>query len=170
MNYVVAVIPPQSVQEVANSYRKRYDPHYDVICPHIKLTEIFYADSDQMGKIHQFLRQVANETAPFTVKHHKVGHFHPTNNVIYLAIQDEEPFIALQRKLYASPYMSTERLYSYVPHLTIGQKLSDDELHDVYGQLRMKKLELEYTADCFHLLKEMEDKTWRIYQTYPFNP
>lgn len=166
MNFVVAVIPPQSVQDVANSYRKRYDPLYNLIPPHIKLTEIFYAHPDQMANIDHFLRQVAHQTDSFSVKIHKVSHFHPTNNVLYLAIQDEQPLIALHHKIYEASFLP-ERTYAYVPHLTIGQRLSDDELHDVYGQLRMKKFELEFTVDRFHLLKETENRTWIIDRTYP---
>jgi 2'-5' RNA ligase len=166
MKLVVAIYPPQFVQDIANSYRKRYDPLYALIAPHIKLTDIFEANDEQVPTIVQHLRQVAQETEIIPVKIHKVSHFHPTNNVLYLAIQDEQPLTRLHRKIYHPAIIQQKPAYAYVPHLTIGQKLSDDELHDIYGQLRMKKIQFEFTVTRFHLLQQMENKVWTTYETF----
>ena len=44
--------------------------------------------------------------------------------------------------------------------------MSNDEMHDVYGSLRMKKMNLEALIDRFHLLYEMENGMWTVFQTF----
>ena len=41
MYFGIATFPEKEVQDIANSYRKRYDPHYSLIPPHITLKEKF---------------------------------------------------------------------------------------------------------------------------------
>lgn len=166
MRLVVAIYPPKEVQDVANSFRKRYDPLYSLIAPHIKLTDVLHLSEQQVPNIVQHLHQVAQSTAPFKVEIHKVSHFHPTNNVIYFAILDKEPLTLLHQKIYNPNIIEQKPAYAYVPHLTIGQKLSDDELHDVYGQLRMRHFHFQFTVTQFHLLQQMENEKWITYQTF----
>ena len=110
-------------------------------------------------------RSCAEETAPFTIHFHKVGTFHPINNVIYLALTDGEPVTRLHEKINSDPIYH-ERRFDYTPHLTIGQDLSNDELHDVYGSLRMKKFDLTSIVDRFHLLYQLENESWTVYQSF----
>ncbi|EGL83574.1 Phosphoesterase HXTX [Caldalkalibacillus thermarum TA2.A1] len=165
MNLGIAIFPPKNIQDLANSFRKRYDPRYSLIAPHITIKEAFEANEDQLPEIVQYLRQVAQETEPIPLHIYKVSHFHPTNNVLYLAIKEEPLLTALHNKLHEPPLMH-ERKYPFVPHITIGQEMSDDELHDVYGRLRMKTFEFTFTATRFHLLYQLENEAWTTYETF----
>ena len=55
-----------------------------------------------------------------------------------------------------SGLFTQEREYAFVPHLTIGQGLSDAEHADVLGRLRMKDFYYEQPIDRFHLLYQLE--------------
>jgi 2'-5' RNA ligase len=165
MKYSIVVFPSSKVQEVANSYRKRYDPTYALIPPFIRLKEAFELEESELPKLVTHLEQVANSTQSFTAHFHRVSSFHPTNNVIYFAVQNKEPFEQLHQKIveHCVPHKET---YAYVPHLTIGRDLSDDELRDVTGQLSMVKFDLTSDIDRFHLVYQLEDGIWSVYQTF----
>jgi 2'-5' RNA ligase len=82
-----------------------------------------------------------------------------------LALQNKEPFVQLHQKI-ASQCVSEKETYSYVPHLTIGRDLSNDELRDITGQLSMAKIDLTSEVDRFHLIYQLEDGIWSVYQTF----
>ena len=65
-----------------------------------------------------------------------------------------------------SGFFTQEREYAFVPHLTIGQGLSDAEHADVLGRLRMKDFYYEQPIDRFHLLYQLENGTWTVHETF----
>ncbi|AWX57305.1 MULTISPECIES: YjcG family protein [Brevibacillus] len=165
MMYSIVIFPSSKVQEVANSYRKRYDPGYALVPPYIRLKEAFELDEAKLPELVSHLEQVASSTDSFSAHFHRVSSFHPTNNVIYLAVQNKEPFNELHQKI-ANQCVNEKETYAYVPHLTIGRDLSDDELRDVTGQLSMAKIDLNSEIDRFHLIYQLEDGIWSVYQTF----
>ncbi|CAJ1001846.1 MULTISPECIES: 2'-5' RNA ligase family protein [Bacillales] len=165
MKYSIVVFPSSQVQEIANSYRKRYDPTFDLIPPYIRLKEAFELEEDRLPNLVSHLEQVAQSTDSFTAHFHRISTFHPTSNVIYIAVQNKEPFVALHEKI-VKKCVNTPETYAYVPHLTIGRDLSNDELRDVTSQLSMHKIDLTSEIDSFHLIRPLEDGTWSVYQTF----
>jgi 2'-5' RNA ligase len=165
MKYSIVVFPSSKVQEVANSYRKRYDPTYALIPPYIRLKEAFDIEESELPKLVSHLEEVASSTESFTAHFHRVSSFHPTTNVIFFAVQNKESFEQLHQKI-AEHCVSLKETYAFVPHLTIGRDLSDDELRDVTGQLSMLKLDLTSEIDRFHLVYQLEDGIWSVYQTF----
>ncbi|OYD07793.1 2'-5' RNA ligase family protein [Paludifilum halophilum] len=165
MKYGIAFFPDKKIQDIANSYRKRYDPHYALIPPHVTLKEAFEMDDEGLSQANSHLEKVSREIAPFLIHFPKLSTFHPTNNVIYIAVEETEAIKSLHEKI-NSGVLFHERRYAYIPHLTIGQEMPEDELHDVYGSLRMKRFELSTWVDRFHLMYQLENKSWTIYQTY----
>jgi 2'-5' RNA ligase len=165
MKYSIVVFPSSQVQEIANSYRKRYDPTFDLIPPYIRLKEAFELEEDRLPNLVSHLEQVAQSTDSSTAHFHRISTFHPTSNVIYIAVQNKEPFVALHEKI-VKKCVNTPETYAYVPHLTIGRDLSNDELRDVTSQLSMHKIDLTSEIDSFHLIRPLEDGTWSVYQTF----
>jgi 2'-5' RNA ligase len=165
MKYSIVVFPSSKVQEVANSYRKRYDPTYALIPPYIRLKEAFDLEDSRLPELVSHLEQVAQSTESFTAHFHRISSFHPTTNVIYMAVQNKEPFVALHEKI-VNKCVNTPETYAYVPHLTIGRDLSNDELRDVTSQLSMAKIDLTSEIDRFHLIYQLEDGIWSVYQTF----
>ncbi|MCC3355680.1 YjcG family protein [Bacillus sp. REN16] len=165
MKYGIVIFPSKKLQDTANSYRKRYDPHYALIPPHITVKNAFEASDDEIVDITRELEAVTNQVEPFTLKVLKVSSFSPVNNVIYLKVDPNEELQKLQNALH-SGYFAGEPEYAFVPHITIGQKLSSDEHSDVYGQLRMLKMNHEEQIDRIHLLYQLENGSWTVYETF----
>jgi 2'-5' RNA ligase len=166
MKLGIVIFPSKELQDVANSYRKRYDPHYKLISPHLTLKESFEASEDQLPDIVSELRTIASTSKPFSLEFNKVSHFHPTNNVIYYAVQDDKDLTELSEKVYAPAILQHERQYTFVPHVTIGQNMPDDELHDIYSRLRMESYTFLEKVEQFHLVHRLDNLTWSIQQTF----
>ncbi|WP_080847050.1 YjcG family protein [Cytobacillus gottheilii] len=160
----IVIFPSKKLQDLANSYRKRYDPHYALIPPHITL-KAFSAEDEQMKAVSETLENIAAETNPFQLSIKKVSSFQPVNNVIYLKVNPTEELNLLHEKV-NDHIIGDKPEYAFVPHITIGQKLSNDEHSDVYGSLKMDRVEHEEVVDRFHLLYQLENGSWSVYETF----
>ncbi len=164
MKYGVVIFPSKKLQDLANSYRKRYDPHYSLITPHLTLKG-FEANEEEVVNFANKLRQIAEKHKEFPLKTVKISSFQPVNNVIYLKVEPTEELTKLYNEI--NQEFSVQNLeYAFVPHITIGQKLSNDEHSDVYGSLQMKRFDHEETIDRFHLLYQLENGSWTVYETF----
>ncbi|CEG26141.1 2'-5' RNA ligase family protein [Bacillus sp. B-jedd] len=165
MRFGVVLFPSKQLQDWVNSYRKRYDPHYSLIAPHLTVVNAFEATEEEAESIAGQLREAVKKHDPFTLKTSKISSFHPVNNVIYLKVDPSDEIIALHKDLndlLESPGMQ----YKFVPHVTVGQKLSDDEHFDVYGTLKMQGIDHEEEIDRVHLLYQLENGQWTVYETF----
>ncbi|MDX5474286.1 MAG: YjcG family protein [Bacillaceae bacterium] len=169
MKYGIAIFPSKKLQDFANSYRKRYDPHFALIPPHVTVKNTFEIAEDDMKAVTEQLHAITKNIAPFSLSISKVSSFSPVNNVIYLKVEPHVELLELHEKLHAGEgYFTDNREYAFVPHITIGQKLSDDEHSDVLGSLKMLDVQHEETVDRVHLLYQLEDGMWTVYETFRF--
>jgi 2'-5' RNA ligase len=165
MKFGVVIFPSKKLQDLANSYRKRYDSHYALIPPHLTLKSAFEATEEEVKEYADKLRQISHRTNAFTLKTTKISSFYPVNNVIYLKVEPTEELSALHSSV-NQEFSEQNQEYAFVPHITIGQNLSNDEYLDVFSALRMTKLEHEETIDRFHLLYQLENGSWTVYETF----
>lgn len=164
MKYGIVIFPSKTLQDLANSYRKRYDPHYALIPPHLTLKEAFHTDVDP-EQLTDKLDDIAKGVEPFTLKILKVSSFQPINNTIYFKAQMDDEMEKLHHSLYKH-LPGGEPAHPFVPHVTIAQKLSNDEHSDVYGSLRMLGVNHEEVVDRFHLVYQLENQSWTVYETF----
>lgn len=167
MNYGIAIFPTKQIQDEANSYRKRYDPHYALIPPHITLKEQFEASDALIDELVTELKRIANDTDPFTININKVSTFAPVTNTIYLKVEPIQELIDLQEKMHQGSFPENQE-FSFVPHITIAQKLVEDEYSDVFGSLKMRQFKLEDEIDRFQLLYQLENGSWTVFETFVF--
>ncbi|AIF42795.1 YjcG family protein [Virgibacillus sp. SK37] len=167
MKYGIVIFPSKTIQDEANSYRKRYDPHYALIPPHITLKEAFTADEKTLDELVVELKKIANESDPFTININKVSTFSPVTNTIYLKVEPKQELIDLYDKMHEGKFPKNQE-YAFVPHITIAQKLLDDEYSDVFGSLNMKKFEMEDTIDRFQLMYQLDNGSWTVYESFVF--
>ncbi|UTR11050.1 YjcG family protein [Evansella sp. LMS18] len=165
MRYGIAAFPSKGLQDIANSYRKRYDSHYSKIPPHLTLKEAFDADEEEMKELVKYIRQAAKESSPFEMCVYKFSSFHPVTNTIYMKVKPNEELLALHDRLNSGP-LAQEQQYTFVPHITIGQDLDNDECSDVSSRLRLESLDHKETIDRFSLLYQLENGTWTVYETF----
>ncbi|MCP3742430.1 YjcG family protein [Rossellomorea sp. BNER] len=167
MNYGIVIFPSKKLQDLANSYRKRYDPHYALVPPHLTLRNVFSTDDDgHIKEIADKLRNIAKKYDPFNLKAYKISSFQPVNNVIYFKVDSNPELEGLHNDMHGPEFLGLEPEYAFVPHITVAQKLSNDEHSDVYGSLRMLGIDHEEIVDRFHLLYQLENGSWTVYETF----
>ena len=167
MKYGIAIFPSKPIQDEANAYRKRYDPKYELVPPHITLKESFLADEETIQELIIELKQMANKVDPFTINITKVSSFAPVTNTLYFKVEHTEQLTYLVDEMHDGKFPK-EMEHAFVPHITIAQGLSDGEYSDVRGTLEMKNVEFEDIVDRFQLLYQLENGSWTVYETFVF--
>ncbi|MBM7096026.1 MULTISPECIES: YjcG family protein [Alteribacter] len=165
MKYGIAIFPSKKLQDIANSYRKRYDSHYALIPPHVTIKESFEAEEEDLPEILEEMRNVASQTSPFTMEVYKFGSFHPVTNTIYMKVRENDTLTTLRERL-NSGKLEHHYDYQFVPHITIGQQLDNDECSDVFGRLKMESINHEEMIDRFSLLYQLDNNMWTVYETF----
>ena len=165
LNYGIVAFPSKKLQDLANTYRKRYDPHYALISPHITLKDAFEADTAQIEDISKKLQEIAQEFAPLQVHASRVSSFYPTTNTLYFRVEPTSQLENLYTTLQKQLNIGAPK-HVFVPHITIAQKLSASEHDDIIGQLRMTGVDEQEVIDTIHLLSQLEDGSWTTYATY----
>ncbi|KAB7705019.1 hypothetical protein F9802_15785 [Bacillus aerolatus] len=166
MKLGIVIFPSKKLQDLTNSYRKRYDPHYSLVPPHITLKSPFDAEESDLKQLTGQLWDIAKKYKPFNFHVSKVKSFHPVNNVIYFKVDPNDTLTALNQDLHTEEVTGGEPKYAFVPHLTVAQDLSNLEHDDVYNSLTMLSIDHEETVDRFHLLYQLENGSWTVYDTF----
>ncbi|MBQ0140351.1 MAG: 2'-5' RNA ligase family protein [Kurthia sp.] len=165
MKYGIVAFPSKEIQDFANSYRMRYDSHYSQLPPHITLRAEVETDEAGLKAVADKLHAVTQKAQSFHVSIEKVGTFKPINNVIYLKVNADEALYDLNKALHVDDFGGPAE-YQYVPHITLAQGITADELDDIYGQLRMTEINFEESIDRIHLLYQLENGSWTVFETY----
>ncbi|NYF24019.1 YjcG family protein [Sporosarcina sp. JAI121] len=165
MKYGIVAFPSKKLQDLANGYRKRYDPHYALITPHLTVKSVFEANDQEIEEVAKAIRQVTKKHGPFELNVSKVGTFAPITNTIYFKAVLNDELAALHKDL-NSNFMGKEPEFTFVPHVTIAQKLTSGEHDDIIGQLKMIGVNHTEMIDRLHLTYQLEDGSWTVYETF----
>jgi 2'-5' RNA ligase len=168
MNCVIAIFPSKEIQDFANSYRKRFDPNYNRIAPHLTLREPEDWSESQLSSAADHLERVTSTISPFNIHFNRFSSSYPADNVIYLALSNPDPLKKVYDVICGGDLAEKSRLEHFNPHLTIAQQLGDDELHDVLASLKKQELDLTSRIDRIHLLYQTDNQSWTVYQTFLF--
>jgi 2'-5' RNA ligase len=168
MNFGIVIFPPKDVQDAANSYRKRFDPHYSLIQPHLTLREAEPWDAATLQRGIDHLNSAAASLAPATVRLNRFSTFYPVSNVVYMAFKEPEPLLAVQQAICTGPLTIANPRYGFTPHVTVAQEVGNDEMHDIYSSLRPVPLNFEFKVDRIHLMYQTENGAWTAHQTFLF--
>lgn len=166
MNYSIVMFPSKPFQDTANGYRRRYDAHYANIPPHITLKERFSLAEDERPKIIDVLRTIAKTHKPIAIDVYKVDTFYPQSTTIYYKIKENDGLLALYEALHRDPFPRKRAHPVFIPHITIAQGLPQSEHADLVGQLKMIDVSHQETIDRFQLLKQLDNGSWAIYETF----
>jgi 2'-5' RNA ligase len=166
MNCGIAVFPAKDIQDYANSYRKRYDPHYNWIGAHLTIREPEVWNEEQLTAAVDRLERITQTLSPFELHFNRFSSFYPVHNVIYMALSNPELMKHFYQTICSEELVEANKPYTYNPHLTIGRDLGDDELHDVLASLKKVEFDLSSRIDRIHLLYQTENNAWTVHQTF----
>lgn len=165
MKYGIVAFPSKKLQDLANTYRKRYDPHFALISPHLTLKDGFDASENEIVTVIQQLQELASNHAPLAIHASRISSFFPATNAIYFRIEPTKQLAEIHKELLEKVPFGNQK-HIFVPHITIAQKMSDSEHDDIFGQLRMIGVDEKDTIDCIHLVSQSENGLWTTYKTF----
>lgn len=167
MTYKVVIFPSRHIQIEADALRKRYDPQFPKIQPHITIKSDFSLTNVNEKDLIQELENIAKYTSPFSIQVSKVSSFTPVTNTIYFKVEPTSTLTTLFEKMHQGIFPDQEQ-FSFVPHITIAQDLLDDEYSDIFGSLQMKEITLTDKISSFDLCYQLDNGTWAVKQTFIF--
>lgn len=165
MKYGIVAFPSKKLQDLANGYRKRYDPHYALITPHMTMKSVFNATDTEIEDVAKAIKEVTKKHGPFELNVSKVSTFAPITNAIYFKATPNEEMLNLHNDL-NEDFFGESSEFSFIPHITIAQRLSSGEHDDIIGQLKMVGVDHSETIDRLHLLYQLDDGSWTVYETF----
>lgn len=165
MKYGIVAFPSKELQDLANGYRKRYDPHYAQITPHMTIKGVFDANDKEIEEVAKEIKKVTENHGPFELTVSKVSTFAPITNAIYFKAELNDALLSLHKDLNYN-FFGDEPAYAFIPHVTIAQKLTSGEHDDIIGQLKMIGVNHTETIDRVHLLYQLENGSWNVYETF----
>ncbi|MBH5316865.1 2'-5' RNA ligase family protein [Paenibacillus sp. GSMTC-2017] len=168
MLYGIAIFPDKEIQDAANSWRVRHDPHYCNIPAHLTLRDAEEWDDSTRELAILHLQHVASAFKPFSIRFNRVSTFFPVSNTLYLALEEPQTVITLKQAICSGPLVQPLSNQVYTPHVTIGRDMPADELHDLYGNLRMSSIDYSTVVDRFHLLYKTDQGGWTALQSFQF--
>jgi len=166
MKYALAIFPSKEIQDEANGYRKRYDPQFTKISPHITLKYRFNLDTLSENELKKELKQIAQQVDPFKINITKVSTFAPVTNTIYFKVVPNPELVKLHELMHTGKFPS-KKPFPFTPHITIARDLHEDEYSDIYGSLQMLEVQFEDTIENFSLVRQLEDESWEVVETFP---
>lgn len=132
----IMIFPQLSNQEVIDGIRKKYDPLYHLIRPHITLVYPFKSNMPDMI-LSQKLEECLKETVSFSLVLQGISkHIDTYGNYIFLNIKTgSQKIMEIHNSLYL--HIFGERCHQpFIPHMTIGNLDSADKMERAYDSVK----------------------------------
>lgn len=166
MQFRIAIFPSKEVQDAANNYRKRYDPHFLLIPPYVPVRQPEEWDEHQLRLAVEQLEKATAAIAPFTLRINRFSSANPAASTVYMAFADIEPLIRLRDAVCRGVLAESPETHVPNPYIIVGQRMSPDEFHDVSASLRKVPIDFSFETDRIHLLYQTDHRAWTPYQTF----
>lgn len=167
MKFAIIIYPSKVIQDEVNNLRKRYDPVYALIKPHITLKTRFDAGKEFISELTNEIEEITNKMKPFEINIKKVSSFQPVSNKIYFKIEQNNALEELHAQLYKGK-LPKETFKTFAPHITIAQDLKTDEFSDIYTSLSMKDYDYTDMIDSLQIIYESKEGSWNTYKDFIF--
>lgn len=128
--------------------RKKYDPTFDMIGPHITL--VFPFPDVQRDKIVEHVSSIAKISKPFDFRLH--GLRKSNDNWLFLTVDEgRDKIIKLHDKLYTS-FLKKHLRAGFIPHVGIGKFDSNKKYRIAFDEAKNLNLDYRCKATCMHLI------------------
>lgn len=147
MQELAVVYFPKTNLDKINSFRKKYDPNWHIIPPHITLVSPLSAVSE--NQLTEHVENIAKEIQSFSI--HLIGLTKTSDGCLFLLVKEgKEKIVNLHDRLYSgilASYLPTE--YPFEPHITLGVfRTNDDKFNDKLEE-EAKSLNFDIACDFY---------------------
>lgn len=176
--FAIGLLPPPDISALVDEHRRRYDPLFGRTVPHITVKQPFQLVGE-LQRLQAALTRVCRDTSPFELVVDDVGCFrHHHVNVVYFAAVLAPPLRHFQRAvvLATAPfarhdypeYSLRSEVDCYVPHITIGQELSEQQLDELLSRLATDRPRFRFTVESAVLARHHGEGHWRVVSQHRF--
>lgn len=149
MEFYALVYFPKMHSSKIDAFRKKYDPKWNVIPPHITL--VFPFSDVPENLILEHVKKVTQEARPFPI--HLRGLQKVENELIFLLVKDgRDEIIHIHDQLYSRIFASLEQEYVFEPHITIGE-VSSTEIDKVLEEAEALDIDMHAIFNTLSLVK-----------------
>jgi 2'-5' RNA ligase len=180
-SFALTLYIPEYIDTALHDIRERYDPAAQAGIPvHITLKRFTsFLIMEDVEKIREALENFSGQIKPFQIKLNGYGVFRsPNHNVVFLEVKNPEllhqlhcQVLGLLQKFVpqggADPYEGE----NYVPHITLGNALSDLDLIVLEHELAEHKDKLNFTCHINQMslvVAFFQEGDWKVLQTFRF--
>lgn len=136
-NRCILIFPQLENSAVIEDVRRRYDPNYKNVAPHITLVFPFESRISRQD-IEKHVAKVIGDMQCFMLKLHGIKRMYGENYYLMLGVlEGMENIHELHERLYTGILRQFKPNWpgGFMPHMTIGQFESRDELNEAYNDL-----------------------------------
>ena len=149
--YAIVYFPNINTEKI-DAFREKYDPHWNIIPPHITLVSPF-SDFPE-NQIFEHLKKVTENIKPFQIHLH--GLLKTDDHLLFLRVKEgRDEIINVHNQLYSGILSFPEQKYIFEPHITLGEfSAKDSNLEDIaYAEAEIMNLDIHATFDNISLIK-----------------
>jgi 2'-5' RNA ligase len=163
LGVVIAIPAPHAL--VLSGWRTRVgDKLGGVIPPHVTLLPPTPIDRDELPAVRSHLAKAAESAMPFPMHLYGTGTFRPMSPVVFIHVARGIGDCELLEQAIRSGPLSRELDFTYHPHVTVAQDVSDEQLDAAYEGL--SSFVARFTVDHFSLFERAADGTWTTLEDF----
>lgn len=160
MKLLLTILPSKELQTKLNSYRKRYDPNYIHIQPHVHFYPAFHMEKEQLPTLTKDLEAFLSTKKVFPLEVLRFSSLFPAENLIYCKLKEELFYEQTIQFLDSLSYINKDSTVSWQPHITIASNLSNDEHSDLLGRVKLLSFSKTELVKEITLFKQQDDNNW----------
>ena len=133
----IMIFPECDHMEDIEKIRKSYDPLYGLVRPHITLVFPFQ-DAISNEELRRRMEKALKDSKPFQLELQNTAMQKDVyGNFLFLKIKEgEQAIVELHQKLYQSIFKEDVSGQPYVPHMTIGNLGTEEQMQLAYCKIR----------------------------------
>ena len=161
MKLLLAILPSHELQQQLNSFRKRFDPNYIKIPPHVQFYPSFTIEEKNLPTLITSLEDYFQEKNPFILEILRFSSLFPVTNLIYCKLTEDTFYKETNSFLESLNYISRDETESVQPLITIASNLSNVEHADLLGRIKLQPFCFTETVTTISLFQQLDDFIWK---------
>ena len=149
-----------------DTFRRRYDPHVDLIMPHITLAFAAELDACDWMPFRSRIQAALADMPPFDLQVRAVDTF-PDSLVLWLKPDDPDGQVATLRNCIMSTFHGVEfdHADNFVPHISIGFFETPEQLEAARTVVARELVPFTFHVSYLSFLQADEGNVWRCVDT-----
>jgi 2'-5' RNA ligase len=161
----VIITIPEPHASVLSGWRRRVgDKRGELIPPHVTLLPPTPIERDELPAVRSHLLKAAESAAPFSMHLFGTGTFRPLSPVVFVGVARGIGDCELLEQSVRSGPLLRELEFTYHPHVTVAQDISDEQLDEAYDGL--SSFVARFAVEHFSLFERAPDGVWSRQEDY----